>query len=52
MNKTVKIGLALLSSVAITSAASTTISFVVGSDHDGKGETVGNINSPFLDKDR
>lgn len=52
MNKTVKIGLALLSSVVVTSTVSTTISFVVSNDHDGKGDAVGNINSPFLDKDR
>ena len=52
MNKSVKIGLALLSSVLVSSTASTTISFGVSNDHDGKCDGVGNINSPFIDKDR
>ena len=52
MNKTVKMGLALLSGVVVTSTASTTVSFVVSNDHDGNGDAVGNITSPFLDKDR
>ncbi|MGL5246165.1 MAG: hypothetical protein ACRC8C_01190 [Mycoplasmoidaceae bacterium] len=52
MNKTVKIGLALLSSVAVTSVASTTISFIVDNNLDGKSEKVANMNSPFWDKDK
>ena len=50
MNKTVNIGLALLSSVVVTSTASSTISFVVRNAHEGIGDAVGNSISPFLDQ--